>query len=106
MTDAQEKLDERLGADPPWMAPSTRGSLADMGRVAPLPPPGFDDMSVEDKIDYVQALWDRIAANESQVPIPDWHREVLEERLADYQANRDQGRPWEEVEADLLKQRR
>jgi putative addiction module component (TIGR02574 family) len=48
-------------------------------------------------------IWDRIAANESQVPVPDWHREVLHQRLADYQANPDQGRPWEEVEADLLK---
>jgi putative addiction module component (TIGR02574 family) len=76
-----------------------------MGRAAPLPPPGFDEMSVEDKIEYVQALWDRIAANESQVPVPDWHREVLHERLADYQTNPDQGRPWEEVEADLLKRR-
>ena len=63
-------------------------------------------MSVEDKIDHVQALWDRIAATECQIPIPNWHREVLEERLADYQANPDKGRPWEEVEADLLKTRR
>jgi putative addiction module component (TIGR02574 family) len=63
-------------------------------------------MSVEEKIDYVQALWDRIAADEAQVPVPDWHREVLDERLADYKARPDQGRPWEEVEADLLKRRR
>jgi putative addiction module component (TIGR02574 family) len=76
-----------------------------MGRVAPLPPPGFDEMSVEDKIDYVQALWDRIAADESKVPVPDWHREIVNERLADYQANPKQGRSWEEVEADLLKRR-
>jgi putative addiction module component (TIGR02574 family) len=77
-----------------------------MGRAAPLPPPGFDEMSVEEKIDYVQALWDRIAADESQVPVPDWHREVLGERLADHEAHPDDGRPWEEVEADLLKRRR
>ena len=62
-------------------------------------------MSVEDKIEYVQALWDRIAANESQVPVPEWHRQVLGERLADYRANPDQGRSWEELEADLLKRR-
>jgi putative addiction module component (TIGR02574 family) len=60
-------------------------------------------MSVEDKIEYVQALWDRIAANESQVPVPEWHREALKERLADYHANPDQGRSWEDVEASLLK---
>jgi putative addiction module component (TIGR02574 family) len=70
-----------------------------------LPPPGFDALSVEDKIDYVQALWDRIAANEAQVPVPDWHRELLGERLADYRATPDQGRSWEEVEADLLNKR-
>ncbi len=63
-------------------------------------------MSVEDKIDYVQELWDRIAANESAVSVPEWHREVLEERLADVRANPDEGRSWEEVEADLLKRRR
>jgi putative addiction module component (TIGR02574 family) len=77
-----------------------------MGRAASLPPPGFDEMSVEDKIDYVEALWDRIAANESQVPVPEWHRDVLRERIADYQADREQGRPWEDVEADLLKRRK
>ena len=67
---------------------------------------GFDEMSVEEKIDYVQALWDRIAANESQVSVPEWHREVLDERLAEYRANPAEGRSWEEVEADLLKTRR
>lgn len=25
----------------------------------PLPPPGFDDLSVEEKLDYLQSLWDR-----------------------------------------------
>jgi len=55
-------------------------------------------MSVEEKIDYVQSLWDRIAVDESQIPVSDWHRELLNERLADYRANPNEGRPWEEVE--------
>jgi len=62
-------------------------------------------MSIEDKIDYVQALWDRIAANKSQVPVPDWHRDVLRERISEYQANPAEGRSWEDVEADVLKRR-
>jgi putative addiction module component (TIGR02574 family) len=65
------------------------------------PPAGFDDLPVEQQIDYVQALWDRIAAKEDQVPVPEWHRAILEERLAEYEANPNDGRPWEEVEADL-----
>jgi putative addiction module component (TIGR02574 family) len=63
-------------------------------------------MSVEDKIDYVQSLWDRIAANEAQVPVPEWHREILAERMEAYRANPEQGRSWEEVEAELLKRPR
>jgi hypothetical protein len=36
-------------------------------KLVPNPPPGFDDLSVEEKIDYVQSLWERI---ESWVPSP------------------------------------
>jgi putative addiction module component (TIGR02574 family) len=77
-----------------------------MARAVQLPPPGFDELSVEEKIDYVQELWSRIAVNEADVPVPDWHREVLVERLADHEARPDEGRPWEEIEADLRASRR
>ena len=65
------------------------------------PPLGFDDLPVEQQIDYVQTLWDRIAAREDQIPVPPWHREVLDERLAEHQADPDASRPWEQVEAEL-----
>lgn len=74
-----------------------------MGNALPLPPPGFDDLDVDEQIEYVQALWDRIAAKDDRVPVPGWHHEVLDERLADLEANPDAARPWEEVKADLLK---
>jgi putative addiction module component (TIGR02574 family) len=69
----------------------------------PSPPAGFDDLPVEQQIDYVQTLWDRIAARGAEAPVPAWHSEVLEERLAGDQDNPDAGRPWEQVEADLRK---
>jgi putative addiction module component (TIGR02574 family) len=75
----------------------------DMSHTLQNPPAGFDDLPVDQQIDYVQALWDRIAAREDQIPVPVWHREVLEERLAEYETDPDAGRPWEEVEADLRK---
>jgi putative addiction module component (TIGR02574 family) len=70
-----------------------------------VPPPGFDDLEIGEQIDYVQALWDRIAAKDDRVPVPDWHREVVDERLADLEANPEDSRPWEDVKADLLKRR-
>ena len=60
-------------------------------------PPGFDDLSPDDQIDYVQSLWDRIVAKPDQVPVPDWHRQVIRQRMADDEASPSEGRPWEEV---------
>ena len=68
-----------------------------------LPPPGFDDLSVEEKIDYLQSLWDRIAASPDTIPVPDWHREILDERLKDLEANPQAGDYWEAVQERLRK---
>ena len=70
-----------------------------MGNALPLPPPGFDELKIDEQTECVHALWDRIAAKEDLVPVlnpqvPNWHREILDERLADLQANPDAGRPW------------
>ncbi len=72
-----------------------------MSQTLPLPPPGFDALSVEEQIDYVQSLWDHIAARPEQVPVPHWHREILTERLAAKRADQDDGKTWEEFEQDL-----
>jgi putative addiction module component (TIGR02574 family) len=63
----------------------------------PLPPPGFDELPVEDQVEYVQLLWDRIAARPSQVPVPEWHKQTLDSRLAAHEANPEEARPWDEV---------
>ena len=62
-----------------------------MANPVPLPPPGFDALSVDEQIEYVQSLWERIAASPEQVPVPEWHREILDERLKDYEANPNAG---------------
>jgi putative addiction module component (TIGR02574 family) len=66
-----------------------------------LPPPGFEDLSIEDQIDYVQSLWARIAARPDQVPVPEWHRRVLDERIAAHEADPRPGRPWDEVRDEI-----
>ncbi|WP_437766127.1 addiction module protein [Sorangium sp. So ce281] len=72
-----------------------------MERAIQNPPPGFDELTVKEQIEYVQALWERIAAREDAVPVPEWHSAELDRRLAEYEAAPDAGRSWEEVEADL-----
>jgi putative addiction module component (TIGR02574 family) len=77
-----------------------------MAKTIPNPPPGFDDLSVEEQIDYVQNLWDRIAASPEKVPVPDWHMRILQERLESYRAGRSKFRPWPEARAELMRRLR
>ena len=66
-----------------------------------IPPPGFDDLSVDDQIEYVQSLWERISADPSRVPVPDWHREILDKRLREYNAKPNAGDSWEQVREEI-----
>lgn len=80
-----------------------------MAHNVPNPPPGFDELSVEEKVDYVQSLWDRIAAKPETVPVPGWHLDVIAERLDESRAQPGAGRSWDEVREDLrarLRQRK
>jgi putative addiction module component (TIGR02574 family) len=79
-----------------------RDMLDRMTPAIAMPPPGFDDLSAEDKLDYIQALWDRFTARPEDVPVPDWHHEVVAERLDSLDRGEGSGRPWEAVRADLL----
>ena len=75
-----------------------------MSQALPLPPPGFDALTVDEQIDYLQSLWDRIAARPEEVPVPDWHREILAERLATLRKTPDEGKPWEQFDRELTEE--
>ena len=68
-----------------------------MPNSVPLPPPGFDDLSVDEQIAYVESLWARIAATPEHVPVPEWPREGLDERLTDDEADPNAGETWDVV---------
>lgn len=67
----------------------------------PLPPPGFDDLSVDEQLDYVNSLWDRIVSHPEHLSVPDWHWKIIEERLAAHEANPEAALTFEEVREDL-----
>jgi hypothetical protein len=68
-----------------------------MANSVQLPPPGFDDLTVEEQLEYLEALWDRVAAHPERVPVPDWHRRLIKERLASDSPSR----PWSDVRRDI-----
>ncbi len=74
-----------------------------MENALPLPPPGFDELSSEQKIEYVQALWDHISSDVEDVPLAEWQKRVIDERLEDLKKNPESGIPWSKVRANVLR---
>lgn len=66
-------------------------------------PPEFDALPSEERVAYVQELWDRIAETPGQLPIPEEHKRILDERLDAYERGLVPGRPWDEVREEILK---
>jgi putative addiction module component (TIGR02574 family) len=65
-------------------------------------PPGFDDAPKEQRIAFVQELWDRIAQDPERVVVPLEHQQLLDERLKEYRTDPQAGRLWSEVRERLL----
>ena len=55
------------------------------------------ELPPEDRIDLVVEIWDSLEARD--IPVPDWQRELIRERLAalDGAVPEDRAAPWSEV---------
>ena len=59
-------------------------------------------LSVAERIQLVEDVWDSIAAEPEELPLTEEERQEMDRRLADVDANPGVGRPWAEVKARLL----
>jgi putative addiction module component (TIGR02574 family) len=69
-------------------------------------PAGFSDLSKAEQIRYLQALWDRIAERPGEIPVPESHLALAEERLAEYRRDPSRAQPAREVLDRLAKKER
>jgi len=67
-------------------------------------PPGFGELSKVEQIRYLQALWDRIADSGGEVPVPESHLRLAEERLADYRRDPTRARAAHDVLERLVQE--
>jgi putative addiction module component (TIGR02574 family) len=58
--------------------------------------PEILQLSVDERIQLAEAIWDSIAAVPEAVVLTDAQRQELDRRLASYEENPDEGIPWEE----------
>ncbi|MBC7820216.1 MAG: addiction module protein [Planctomycetaceae bacterium] len=59
------------------------------------------ELSVPDKLDVLERLWDSITADPKQVAMPEWHLEELDRREEELQRNPQTGTDWNVVKQRL-----
>nr|VFJ64830.1 MAG: putative addiction module component, TIGR02574 family [Candidatus Kentron sp. FW] len=60
-------------------------------------------LPVWERIGLVEAIWDTVVPNEPEIPLTDAQKDLLDARLAEYEADPAAGSPWEEVRTRLEK---
>lgn len=67
-------------------------------------PPGFSELSKPAQVRYLQTLWDQISAQPNDIPVPESHLQLAEERLRRYRENPSSASPAFDVIARLTKE--
>lgn len=62
-------------------------------------------LSVAERIQLVEDIWDTIAEDPGALPLSDAQRAELDHRLEAYHRNPDQGSPWSEVKERIRSRR-
>lgn len=55
----------------------------------------IDRLNLDQKILLVEAIWDQIAESPEQVPVPDFHKRILKDRVND-----SDGDAWSDLRKD------
>lgn len=60
-----------------------------------------DQMTVEEKLQAMEVLWDALRQNEADVPVPQWHKDLLDEREARLQRGETKFIDWETAKRQI-----
>lgn len=63
---------------------------------------GIDQLTIDERLELVAAIWDSIAAETERAPLTDAQKAEIDRRLAAHRANPQAAIPWEQVEAEAL----
>ena len=60
-------------------------------------------LSVSERIQLAEDIWDSIAANPESLPLTDAERQELDRRLESYARNPDEGVSWDDLKKQVRK---
>lgn len=59
-------------------------------------------LNKSEKLLVVEALWDSIVSEPEEVPLPDHHKNILEERLKSIKEDTERGKSWDKIRDQYL----
>jgi len=62
----------------------------------------LETLSVSERVELVEYLWDSIARSNAEVPIPQWQMDELNRRKRNYLQNPESGQTWDQVKREIL----
>ncbi len=61
----------------------------------------LDTMSVEEKLQTMESIWDDLCKKENSISSPPWHENILNEREEDLKRGEDQFVDWETAKNNI-----
>jgi putative addiction module component (TIGR02574 family) len=58
---------------------------------------GIDRLSVRDRLELIERIWDSLPETIEPKDVPDWHVEELKRRRAEAESHPAKGKPWRDV---------
>lgn len=62
----------------------------------------LETLSVPERVQIVEDLWDSIARSNADLPVPQWQKDELTRRKNRYLQNPDSGETWDQVKKSIL----
>ena len=69
-------------------------------KIETMPLSGF---TFAQKLLLMEKLWADLSGSEEPLPSPSWHRSILQERAAAYEAGRMKASPWDQAKKRIRK---
>jgi putative addiction module component (TIGR02574 family) len=65
----------------------------------------LETLSVLERVQLVEDLWDSIARSNTDLPVPQWQKDELARRKQRYLQHPDSGETWDQVKRSILQLR-
>jgi putative addiction module component (TIGR02574 family) len=58
-------------------------------------------LPLNEKLQIIEVLWEDLRNQEEAVPVPEWHKKMLDERLKAVEEGREEILEWDDIKHDL-----